>query len=220
MKRDKSYWPGVFALMKTTLKGAGLPSVSMVAENSSDPFKILISTMISLRTKDEVTLEASNRLFKKAPSPEKIRLLPEEEIAALIYPAGFYRTKAGNIKKTCEILINSHRGLVPQTIEDLLALPGVGRKTANLVLSLGFRIDAICVDTHVHRISNRLGWVSSKTPEETEKALMEVLPIEFWIPVNELLVTYGQNICKPASPLCSRCPLSDDCPKEGVNRSR
>ena len=176
--------------------------------------------MISLRTKDDVTLAASRRLFAAGSTPEEIACLGNERIAQLIYPAGFYRTKADNIVRVCRLIRTNHAGEVPQTLEELVALPGVGRKTANLVLSLGFGIDAICVDTHVHRISNRLGWVRTRTPEQTEFALMEILPRAHWIEINELLVAYGQSICVPVSPHCTRCGLSGQCPKTGVDRYR
>jgi endonuclease-3 len=197
-----------------------LPSVSEIARDGRDAFRILISTMISLRTKDEVTLAASRRLFAEAATPPDIDALGADRVAKLIYPAGFYRTKAENIIKVCGLLRSRHDGEVPRTIDELTNLPGVGRKTANLVLSLGFGIDAICVDTHVHRISNRLGWVTTRTPEQTEFALMEILPREHWIEINELLVAYGQSVCVPVSPWCSRCALSGSCPKRGVERHR
>lgn len=210
----------LFKNLRKAVLGTAMPSVSQIAEKLRDPFKVLISTMISLRTKDEVTLPAAGRLFSRAETPEQLRRLSEKEIAELIYPAGFYKTKAGNIKKTADILCREYGGSVPDSEESLLALPGVGRKTANLVLNLGFGIDAICVDTHVHRISNRLGLVSTKTPEETEQGLMKVLPKKYWIEINELLVKFGQQICTPQSPRCSRCTLVEMCPRIGVVRSR
>ncbi|MDR1317433.1 MAG: endonuclease III, partial [Spirochaetales bacterium] len=186
----------------------GLPSVSQVAgENHGDPFRVLVATMISLRTKDEVTYTASRRLFEKAPSPAALAALPETAIEKLIYPAGFYKTKAASIRETARRVERDYGGKVPADRELLMAFPGVGRKTANLVLNLGFGIDAICVDTHVHRISNRAGWVETKTPEETEAALGRVMPRKFWIPLNELLVKYGQTVCTPVSPHCGSCPL-------------
>jgi endonuclease-3 len=197
-----------------------IPSVSEVAGTERDPFKILISTVISLRTKDEVTIEASKRLFAEAPDPAAMRGLDEEKIRELIYPAGFYRVKAKNIREICRILIGKHGGRVPGDRDSLLALPGVGLKTANLTLSIGYGQPYICVDTHVHRISNRLGWVSTSTPEKTEKALMEVLPQHFWIQINELFVRFGQALCSPVSPRCSLCPLAERCPRLGVKKSR
>ncbi len=210
----------LFKNLRKAVLGTTMPSVSQIAEKLRDPFKVLVSTMISLRTKDEVTLPAAGRLFERAETLEELRGLSEEKIAELIYPAGFYKTKAGNIRKTADILCREYGGTVPDSEEALLALPGVGRKTANLVLNLGFGIDAICVDTHVHRISNRLGLVSTKTPEETEQGLMKVLPKKYWIEINELLVKFGQQICTPQSPRCSRCILAEMCPRIGVVRSR
>jgi endonuclease-3 len=196
------------------------PAVSEVAERGRDPFHILVSTMISLRTKDTVTASSSARLLARAPTPEALAGLEAERIAELIYPAGFYNTKARNLKSMAEKLVSRHGGRVPEDMEQLLELPGVGRKTANLVRNLGYGLDGICVDTHVHRISNRLGWVRTTTPEQTETALEQVLPQEYWIPINDLLVRFGQTLCTPVSPFCSRCPIGADCPRIGVERSR
>ena len=183
-------------------------------------FHLLVSCVISLRTKDEVTHEASRRLFTLAGSPAELAALDETSIAEAIYPAGFYRTKAAQLKKIGLTLYTEHGGAVPADEGALLELPGVGRKTANLVLGLGFGIPAICVDTHVHRISNRLGLVSTKTPDATEKSLRRVLPENLWIDINDLLVTFGQNQCHPTSPRCSTCPLDDLCPRIDVVRHR
>jgi len=217
-----SYWDTIFSLFSSELKvrGVGLPSVSELAESNKDPFRVLISTIISLRTKDAVTLASSNRLFSRADNPREILTLDAEEIEKLIYPAGFYKNKTRNILEISQILLEQHNGQVPSDKEQLLALPGVGIKTANLTLNLGFGIDAICVDTHVHRISNRCGWIQTKTPEESEKALERVMPQKFWIPLNELLVSYGQQICTPISPRCSECPFHGDCSKIGVTKTR
>jgi endonuclease-3 len=203
-------------------KISGLPSVSQVAaDHPGDPFRILISTMISLRTKDEVTYAASGRLFANAATPAALAALPEKEIEKLIYPAGFYKTKAVHIREAARRIEKDYQGKVPADRELLMEFPGVGRKTANLVLNLGFGIDAICVDTHVHRISNRTGWVETKTPEETEAALSKIMPRKFWIPLNELLVKYGQTVCTPASPHCGSCPLAAKrCARRGVTRMR
>ena len=182
--------------------------------------------MISLRTKDEVTLPASERLFAAADDPGRIVALKEAEIQKLIYPAGFYRTKARNIREVARIIVDRYGGRVPNLVDELTKLPGVGRKTANLVLNLGFGLPAICVDTHVHRISNRFGWVTTKTPDQTELALEAILPRRHWIEINELLVGYGQQICAPVSPRCSECRLRDPigttpkCARIGVERSR
>jgi len=189
-------------------------------EKTRSPFRLLVACVISLRTKDEVTAEASRRLFAIAPDPSRLAELEVESIAKAIYPAGFYNTKARQLKDIGRILRDEYGGEVPAKEAALLGLPGVGRKTANLVLGLGFEIPAICVDTHVHRISNRLGMVETKTPEQTERALNEVLPRDRWVPINDLLVTFGQNRCHPTSPRCTGCPLDDLCPRIGVTRFR
>lgn len=196
------------------------PIVTKISRKKRDPFRILISTVLSARTKDEMTRKASENLFQRASTPEEIIELQLEEIEKLIYPAGFYKNKAKSIKQLCETLLNEFDGVVPSDLDELLRLPGVGRKTANLVLTLGFNKLGICVDTHVHRISNRLGYVKTTTPEKTEMALRKKLPKEFWIEYNDLLVTYGQNICKPISPLCSKCKIEQHCRKIGVTRHR
>lgn len=200
--------------------GSPLPSVSLIAEEDKDPYRVLVSTLISLRTKDEVTLEASKRLFRIAPDIKSLSQMQPEQIAELIKPAGFYKRKGEQIKKVATIIVNDFNGIVPDDMDTLLSLPGVGIKTASLVLNLGYGIDAVCVDCHVHEIANRLGWVDTKTAENTEKRLREILPQRFWIPLNELLVRYGQYVCTPVSPHCSECPLEDECRKEGVKRSR
>lgn len=196
------------------------PTTLAEVERTREPFRVLVACVISLRTKDEVTAAASARLFARAATPVTLAELDEVTIAELIYPAGFYNTKAGQIREIARRLRDQHGGAVPSDREALLALPGVGRKTANLVLGLGFGIPAICVDTHVHRISNRLGMVRTKTPEQTEHALEKVLPERLWIDINDLLVTFGQNVCHPTSPRCSICPLAERCPKVGVTRHR
>ena len=195
------------------------PVVTQVAKDN-DPFKVLVSTILSLRTKDDTTKKASLKLFKQADTPEKLSALSEEEIKELIYPVGFYKTKAGNLKKIADILIKNYSSKVPDKLEDLLALPNVGRKTANLVLSKGYNKAAICVDIHVHRISNRLGLVKTRNPKETELKLMTILPKKYWIEYNDLLVPFGQNICRPVSPFCSKCPIYSFCDKVGVEQSR
>lgn len=223
MTLDELYFDRIFASFRTTLEAEGkpLPSVSLMAlEKQGDPFAILVSTVISLRTKDRVTLEASKRLLKVADSPQKLVRLETEEIEKLIYPAGFYKRKAAQLKNISKDLIERFKGAVPSSSEELLSLPGVGIKTANLVLNLGFGIDAVCVDCHVHEIANRLGWINTKTPEESVKALEEIMPKKYWIPLNELLVSYGQTICLPVSPFCSKCGENEVCPKTGVRKSR
>ena len=189
-------------------------------ESSRSPFRLLVACVISLRTKDEVTASSSRRLFALADDPGALAELDTEAIAEAIFPAGFYNTKAKQLQAIGRILRDEHGGRVPADEGSLLALPGVGRKTANLVLGLGHDIPAICVDTHVHRISNRLGLVATKAPEETERALQRALPRDLWIPINDLLVTFGQNRCHPTSPKCTGCPLDDLCPRIGVARFR
>jgi len=196
------------------------PIVTEIAERTRDPFRILISTILSLRTKDEVTAEASKRLFQVADTPEKILNLKTNRIERLIYPVGFYKTKAKRLKQVCRILVEEYNGRVPDSLDELLRLPGVGRKTANLVITLGYGKPGICVDTHVHRISNRLGYVDTKTPEQTEMELRKKLPRKWWIKYNDLLVTWGQNICTPISPRCSICSVAKYCEKKGVKKSR
>lgn len=219
---EERYWDDVFTSFNDTLalEGASLPSVSAIAIEKQDPFRVLVSTLISLRTKDDVTIAASRRLFALADTPETMLNLSPEEIEKAIYPAGFYRTKAKNILAVSEILMQKYDGQVPDSQEALVALPGVGIKTANLTLNLGFGIEAICVDCHVHQIANRMGWIETATPEQSEKALQKIMPRRFWIPLNELLVTYGQHICTPVSPWCSKCPMQKRCPRIGVLRSR
>jgi len=191
-----------------------------VRENGTDPFRILIGCLLSLRTKDEVTYPATERLFARANDPASMLRLRETTIAKLIYPVGFYRTKAIRIREISSALLDRHGGAVPGEIDALLELPGVGRKTANLVVTLGFGKPGICVDTHVHRISNRLGWVETRRPEETEMALRGLLPPRYWIPINETFVRHGQQVCRPVSPICYECPVERDCARRGVLRSR
>ena len=196
------------------------PSVTQIAKRSKSPFRVLVSTVISARTKDEVTGPASGRLFALAANPEEMSRLRVTSIEKAIYPAGFYKTKARAIKTLCRMLVDEYDGMVPDEIDELVRLPGVGRKTANLVVTLGFGKPGICVDTHVHRICNRLGALETKNPTETEFALRDVLPKRNWIEINDLLVMYGQAICNPVSPWCSRCGIIKDCGRVGVTRSR
>ncbi|MBT3311844.1 MAG: endonuclease III [Desulfobacterales bacterium] len=206
--------------LKNAYKGWNAPIVTFIANRGATPFEILVSTLLSLRTKDEVTSKATIRLLAIARTPEAILDLDEKMIAELIYPVGFYPTKAKRLKEISRILIDQYRGGVPDEIDELLKLPGVGRKTANLVLVEGFKKDAICVDTHVHRISNRIGYVKTKNPDKTEFALRKKLPKKHWVKYNELLVAFGQVMCRPVSPFCSKCPVSYMCPKKGVIKSR
>ncbi|MBN1779669.1 endonuclease III [bacterium] len=197
-----------------------VPIVTLIKERSHDPFQILISTVLSLRTKDEVTTVASHRLFEIADTPQKMLGLSAAAIQKLIYPVGFYKRKSENILEICRILQEEYQGHVPDDLDRLLALPGVGRKTANLVLTLGFDKPGICVDTHVHRITNRFGYVQTRFPDETEMVLREKLPAKWWIPINDILVAFGQGLCKPVSPFCSTCRVAQYCERIGVDKSR
>jgi endonuclease-3 len=196
------------------------PAVTLVAENSESPFQVLISCILSLRTQDTTTAQASRRLFALADRPETMARLSIQKIEKAIFPVGFYHTKAKVIRDICRTLIKEYSGKVPDEIDELLKLKGVGRKTANLVVTLGYRKPGICVDTHVHRISNRWGYLRTKNPKETEFALREKLPKQYWIEYNDLLVTFGQHLCRPISPICSRCPVAKYCDKVGVGVSR
>lgn len=186
----------------------------------SNPFQVLIATILSLRTRDETTAQVTPGLFAVLDSPATGATLNPDDVAALIYPVGFYRTKAKSIVEICRILTTEYNGIVPNTRDALLALPGVGLKTANLVLSVGYGIPAICVDIHVHRICNRWQFVTTTTPEQTEAELRQRVPMDAWININQRLVTLGQHICKPTSPLCSSCPIRHLCPQHGVGRHR
>ncbi|OGW13991.1 MAG: endonuclease III [Nitrospirae bacterium RIFCSPLOWO2_02_42_7] len=210
----------IIKILKEDVKKWDIPVVSIVAERTRDPFKVLISCILSLRTKDGTTAQASQRLFSLADNPAEMSELSVKEIERVIYPVGFYRTKARNIKEICHTLINDYDSKVPDEIDELLKLKGVGRKTANLVVTIGYDKDGICVDTHVHRISNRWGYIKTKTPEESEMALRKKLPRRYWKIYNDLLVTFGQNLCKPISPLCSQCNLTKFCNRIGVKKSR
>jgi endonuclease III len=218
--RMKAIDPAWLVRRLRAVRAAVRPTTLAEVERERDPFRLLVACVISLRTKDAVTAVASARLFAVAAAPAAVAGLPEARIARLIFPAGFYNTKAGQIREISRRIAADHGGRVPADLDALLAFPGVGRKTANLVLGLGFGIPAICVDTHVHRISNRLGLVATRTPEQTEHALEAVLPRRYWIDINDLLVTFGQQVCHPTSPRCSTCPLVERCPRIGVTRHR
>lgn len=196
------------------------PVITLIGTAGGSPFEVLIATVLSLRTKDEVTASASARLFAEARTPEAMMALGEERIRELIYPVGFYPTKAKRIVAISQILQEQFASRVPDDIPTLLTFPGVGRKTANLVLVEGYGIPAVCVDTHVHRISNRIGYVKTKTPDQTEMALRKKLPEKHWIRYNEILVAFGQVICRPVSPWCSRCPVETMCRRIGVEKNR
>ena len=205
----------IFSLLKKHYKNQ-----LCAVDKYKDPFKVLISCIISLRTKDEVTEKSSEKLFSIASTPFQMINLTPEKISEIIYPAGFYKRKGKQIRDISAVLVDKYNGKVPNSIDELLKLKGVGRKTANLVLSAGFNIPAICVDTHVHRISNRIGLVSSTTPETTEFQLADILDEKYWLIINNLLVLHGKNICVPISPKCSKCVISSLCAKNNVEKSR
>jgi len=198
-----------------------LPAVEKIAEDSQeDPFEVLIATMLSAQTRDAVTAAASARLFRGARTPRTSARLTAKRIEKLIYPVSFYRHKAKHVKQSCQMLVDRFGGRVPSTMEELLTLPGVGRKTANLVLILSFKsLKNICVDTHVHRISNRLGWVRTRTPDETEQALYRSTHERWWPYINLYLVTWGQNVCRPIYPRCGACVIREHCPRIGVTKA-
>ena len=206
--------------LKDEYKKWNAPVITLMANQGSTPFEILISTLLSLRTKDEVTSVASQRLFKEANTPELLIEKGEETIRDLIYPVGFYPTKAKRIIEISKILLEDYDGIVPDEIDELLKFPGVGRKTANLVVIEGYGKEAICVDTHVHRISNRIGYIKTKNADKTEFALRKKLPRKYWIIYNEMLVAFGQTICRPISPFCSKCMVTELCKKIGVDKTR
>lgn len=210
----------VLRILRRENKQWKVPVVGAFAHGENAPFKILISTVLSLRTKDDVTGKASHRLFRLADTPQAMLKISIPEIEKTIYPVGFYRTKARNIHEICRDLLAKFGGKVPDDIDTLLTFKGVGRKTANLVVTVGYNKPGICVDTHVHRISNRWGFVKTKTPEETEHALRKILPKRYWTTFNDILVTYGQNLCVPISPFCSRCKIRSYCLQLGVKSHR
>ena len=196
------------------------PVVTLMAETYASPFRVLISCILSLRTQDATTAKASHRLFTVADTPQAMVKLSAKKIEKLIYPVGFYKTKARQIREICQTIIDQYGGRVPDEIDELLKFKGVGRKTANLVVTLGYNKPGICVDTHVHRISNRWGYIKTATPEKTEIALRAKLPKRYWIEYNNLLVNFGQHLCRPISPLCSECPVKKYCPQLGVGVRR
>jgi endonuclease-3 len=215
--------PPVAAVLRRVgraIRAMELPAIEKLSEeNAATPFQTLVSTLLSAQTKDEVTHAASLRLFGVAATPEAILRLPGPRIEQLIYPVSFYRTKAKHLRQACRRIVDHFDGRIPGTMDELLSLPGVGRKTANLVLIVAHRSDEnICVDTHVHRIANRLGWVRTKTPEQTERALYEVAPRRWWADINLYLVTWGQNVCRPVYPLCGACAVREFCPRIGVKK--
>lgn len=206
----------VIALLEEALRTLRTPVVDLIAVQSKDPFKVLVATILSARTKDEVTAQAAGRLFARAGTPKELALLSREELERLIYPVGFFRNKALHLSQLPQALAERFQGQVPSGIEELLTLPGVGRKTANLVRAVAFAQPAICVDTHVHRIMNIWGYVRTQTPLQTEMALRERLPQRYWLRINSLLVRFGQGICRPVAPHCDVCPIGSLCPRLGV----
>jgi endonuclease III len=217
--------PDVDAVMRTigrAIKGLDLPAVEKISqEQAEQPFQILIATLLSARTQDATTHAASTRLFARARTPRSMARLTVREIESLIYPVGFYRTKAEHVKACCQMLVTRFGGRVPETMDELVTLPGVGRKTANLVLILAFNSRRnICVDVHVHRIANRLGWVRTRDPEDTEQALYAAAPTRWWPVINLYLVTWGQNVCRPVRPRCGDCVIASRCPRIGVRKPR
>ena len=217
-----NYFDSVFSAISSSLAtiGAPVPAVSKIAMEDNSPYRILASTIISLRTRDSATWEASINLFKLAPTIDKLYSVDESLVSESIKKCGFYLRKANQLKKIAQIVMEEWRGEIPPDEGKLMSLPGVGIKTASLVLNLSFSMDAICVDCHVHQIANRLGWVETEKPEDTEKTLKKILPRKYWIIINELFVMWGQNVCTPISPKCSICPLSSSCPKKGEGRTR
>ena len=210
---------GIMAILKKDVRQWKTPAVTIVAK-SRDPFQVLVSCLISLRTKDEVTGAASKRLFALADNPGDMCSLSQSPVEKAIYPAGFYRNKARDILEISRILVDKYNSIVPDDIDELVKFKGVGRKTANLVVTLGYNKPGICVDIHVHRITNRWGYVKTKTPDQSEVALRKKLPEKYWIEINDLLVTFGQNLCTPVSPHCSKCSLDEYCERVGVEKRR
>jgi endonuclease III len=207
----------VYRALKREFGRHHMPVVDLIQVQTRDPFKVLVSTILSARTKDETTAAASQRLYQVVNSLEDLRRIPEEELNRLIYPVGFHRDKARHLKQLPERVEELFGGRIPDTVEELVELPGVGRKTANLVVAVGFNKPAICVDVHVHRISNRWGYVRTRNPLETEMRLREILPRRYWTTINSYMVSFGQHTCRPIGPHCSQCPVAKWCPRVGVS---
>ncbi|QQG38991.1 MAG: endonuclease III [Candidatus Woesearchaeota archaeon] len=210
----------IYNILKKEVPNYKVPVVELIKIKSKSPFNVLVGALLSARTKDEVTTLASKKLFEKVKKPEDFNKLTKKQIQSLIYPVGFYKTKAKHLKQLPKVLEEKFNNKIPQTVEELIELPGVGRKTANLVLAVGFNKPAIAVDVHVNRIMNRLGYVKTKTPLETEMTLRKKLPIKYWEKLNYFLVAFGQNLCRPVSPKCSICPIRKHCNRVGVVKSR
>lgn len=205
--------PAVHRLLKKEYDKHRAPIVEFIAAQTNDPFRVLVTTILSARTKDETTTTVTYRLFEKVTNIDDLRRIPEKQLAKLIFPVGFFRQKAKHLKKLPAVLEKEFNGEIPRTIDELCRLPGVGRKTANLVLAVAFEIPAVCVDVHVHRICNRLGFIKTATPYDSEMALREILPRRYWISWNALLVSFGQTICRPQNPHCNTCPINKYCDK-------
>lgn len=213
-------FPKAWPLVRRQVKRLNLPWLDEMASRDRDPFKVLVSCLLSLRTQDKTTAAASARLFALAATPAALAALPVKTIERAIYPVGFYRVKAERLRQISRELIAGYASKVPDSLEELLKLKGVGRKTANLVVTVGYGLDGICVDTHVHRITNRWGLVGTKTPTETEFSLRETVAVKYWKELNSILVAFGQGLCTPLSPFCSRCKVYEYCERRGVAASR
>ena len=210
----------IYSILKKEVINYKVPIVDIIQIQTKDPFKVLITTILSARTKDETTSKAAKKLFIKIKKIKDLEKFTQKEIEKLIYPVGFYKTKAKHLKQLPIVLKQEFNNKIPETINELIKLPGVGRKTANLVVTIAFNKQGICVDTHVHRIINRFGYINTKTPLETEIKLREKLPKKYWKPINSIIVAFGQNLCTPISPHCSECPIKKYCNKVGVKKSR
>jgi endonuclease III len=208
----------IYSILEKEIKKYDAPVAELVKAQTNDPFKILIATILSARTKDETTAKVCNNLFKKIKNLNDLKKINEDDLAKLLFPVGFYKTKAKHLKKLAVLLETDFGSNVPQSIEELILLPGVGRKTANLVLSVAFNKPAICVDVHVNRILNRIGYIKTKNPLETEMVLRKKLPKKLWMKTNRIFVPYGQMLCKPINPLCSKCKIYDYCERNGVKK--
>ena len=210
----------VYSVLKKEVQKYTVPVVDLIKIKTHDPVKVLIATILSARTKDEVTVEVCKKLFSKVKKIADLKKFTVRQIEKLIYPVGFYRNKAKMLKKLPLVLEEKFKGVIPSTVEELVELPGVGRKTANLVVAVGFGKPAVCIDVHCHRIFNRLGYIKSNTPFETEMKIRKKLPIKYWEKINSVLVAFGQNLCRPVSPYCSRCSVVKYCNKVGVKTTR
>jgi len=203
--------PTVHRALARAFRKAKAPIIDLVAAQTRDPFHVLVGTILSARTKDETTAAACARLFRRVRTPADLRQVPRAELERLIFPVGFYHTKAQHLKQLPDTLDRKFGGRIPRTVEELCELPGVGRKTANLVVVLGFDLPGICVDVHVHRICNRLGLIRTRDPLETEMTLRKILPLRYWKTWNSYLVSFGQTQCRPVRPHCETCPIRRHC---------